>query len=396
MKQLAVDLVILNERAPSYAQDLQAAAGDAAAHEPVGGPPRGAGAAGSRVHRAGRPRDGAAARRAPVGGARGAVEPARHPGRADGARAAARRRRSPAPRRPAPAKPTAGGRARAPDLELFNGLGGFAQDGREYVIVLDARASGRRRRGSTSIANPGFGFQVSESGSGYTWSVNSRENQLTAWSNDPVSDPPGETIYVRDEETRRAVGADGAADPRGDRALRHPARAGLHALRARLARHRARAAAAGAARRSRQDLASHADERVRTAAAAVRDRLRRVGARRRRAAPPRRSSSPRSTPRPGRCSRATRGGASSARASPSPISAARRRRGPPTGRSSSDATARRISRPRSRRDSGCRDGSAPASIPAARCRRRSSCPPAAAPTSCSSSARRRAPSRRER
>jgi len=51
------------------------------------------------------------------------------------------------------------------------------------------------------IANPGFGFQVSESGSGYTWSVNSRENQLTAWSNDPVSDPPGETIYVRDEET---------------------------------------------------------------------------------------------------------------------------------------------------------------------------------------------------
>jgi cyclic beta-1,2-glucan synthetase len=51
------------------------------------------------------------------------------------------------------------------------------------------------------IANPSFGFQVSESGGGYTWSVNSRENQLTPWSNDPVSDPPGETIYVRDEET---------------------------------------------------------------------------------------------------------------------------------------------------------------------------------------------------
>ena len=51
------------------------------------------------------------------------------------------------------------------------------------------------------IANPAFGFQVSESGSGYTWSINSRENQLTAWSNDPVSDPPGEAIYVRDEES---------------------------------------------------------------------------------------------------------------------------------------------------------------------------------------------------
>ena len=51
------------------------------------------------------------------------------------------------------------------------------------------------------VANPSFGFQVSESGSGYTWSLNSRENQLTPWSNDPVSDPPGEAIYIRDEDT---------------------------------------------------------------------------------------------------------------------------------------------------------------------------------------------------
>ena len=51
------------------------------------------------------------------------------------------------------------------------------------------------------ISNPAFGFQVSESGSGYTWSANSRENQLTPWSNDPVVDPPGEAIYVRDEES---------------------------------------------------------------------------------------------------------------------------------------------------------------------------------------------------
>ena len=51
------------------------------------------------------------------------------------------------------------------------------------------------------IANPAFGFQVSESGSGYTWLCNSRENQLTPWSNDPVSDPPGETLYVRDEDS---------------------------------------------------------------------------------------------------------------------------------------------------------------------------------------------------
>ncbi|MGC2774472.1 MAG: glycosyl transferase, partial [Bradyrhizobium sp.] len=51
------------------------------------------------------------------------------------------------------------------------------------------------------IANPNFGFQVSVEGSGYTWSINSRENQLTPWSNDPVTDRPGEVIYLRDEDT---------------------------------------------------------------------------------------------------------------------------------------------------------------------------------------------------
>ena len=51
------------------------------------------------------------------------------------------------------------------------------------------------------LANASFGCLVSESGSGYTWAVNSRENQLTPWSNDPVSDPPGEALFLRDEET---------------------------------------------------------------------------------------------------------------------------------------------------------------------------------------------------
>jgi cyclic beta-1,2-glucan synthetase len=46
-----------------------------------------------------------------------------------------------------------------------------------------------------------FGFQISETGSGYTWSINSRENRLTPWSNDPVGDPVGECVYIRDETT---------------------------------------------------------------------------------------------------------------------------------------------------------------------------------------------------
>jgi cyclic beta-1,2-glucan synthetase len=87
-----------------------------------------------------------------------------------------------------------------PNLEFFNGLGGFTPDGREYVTVLEA---GERTPAPwiNVIANESFGCQVSESGSGYTWSVNSQENQLTEWSNDAVSDPPSEALYVRDEET---------------------------------------------------------------------------------------------------------------------------------------------------------------------------------------------------
>lgn len=87
-----------------------------------------------------------------------------------------------------------------PKLEFFNGLGGFAESGREYVVVL---AKGQRTPAPwiNVIANPDFGFMVSESGSGCTWCFNSRENQLTPWSNDPVSDPSAEAFYIRDEES---------------------------------------------------------------------------------------------------------------------------------------------------------------------------------------------------
>jgi len=86
-----------------------------------------------------------------------------------------------------------------PALDFFNGLGGFADMGREYVTVLGKFADSRAV--INVIANPSFGFLVSESGSGHTWSLNSHENQLTPWSNDPVTDPPGEVIYLRDESS---------------------------------------------------------------------------------------------------------------------------------------------------------------------------------------------------
>ena len=92
-------------------------------------------------------------------------------------------------------------RARHPPLlEFFNGLGGFAEDGREYVTILGP-GQATPAPWINVIANPAFGFQVATEGSGFTWSVNSRENQLTPWSNDPVSDRPGEVFYLRDDDT---------------------------------------------------------------------------------------------------------------------------------------------------------------------------------------------------
>jgi cyclic beta-1,2-glucan synthetase len=85
-------------------------------------------------------------------------------------------------------------------LLFANGLGGFTPDGKEYHVFV---APGRLPPAPwiNVVANPGFGFYVSEAGSGYTWSGNSQQNRLTPWGNDPVSDAPGEVVYVRDEET---------------------------------------------------------------------------------------------------------------------------------------------------------------------------------------------------
>ncbi|MFN0218250.1 MAG: GH36-type glycosyl hydrolase domain-containing protein [Hyphomicrobium sp.] len=85
-------------------------------------------------------------------------------------------------------------------LEFFNGYGGFSEDGREYVITLDGAAA-TPAPWMNVIANPTFGFMISAEGGGYTWSLNSRERQITPWSNDPVTNRPGEVFYIRDEDT---------------------------------------------------------------------------------------------------------------------------------------------------------------------------------------------------
>jgi cyclic beta-1,2-glucan synthetase len=87
-----------------------------------------------------------------------------------------------------------------PTLEFFNGLGGFDKEGREYVVVLDD-AQWTPAPWVNVIANPQFGFLSSADGAGSTWSLNAQQNQITPWSNDPVSDTPAEAIYIRDEDS---------------------------------------------------------------------------------------------------------------------------------------------------------------------------------------------------
>src|SRR5690606_32732635 len=197
MKRLAVDLVIINEHPSSYIQDLQAGI-ETAVRSSQSRPRFGRELAQGVAHVlradlmtaeareliAAVARVVLIARRGPIADQLAALPAARGPSAPPLA---------PRPAAPPPLPPL-------PELEFFNGLGGFDKDGREYVTILDAGNTTPAPRINV-IANSSFGFQVSAEGSGYTWAENSRENQLTPWSNDPVTDPPGEAFYVRDEAT---------------------------------------------------------------------------------------------------------------------------------------------------------------------------------------------------
>ncbi|OYZ98647.1 MAG: glycosyl transferase [Rhizobiales bacterium 17-65-6] len=216
MKQFAVDLVILNERQSSYVQDLQSALETLARTSQSRTQGSGEGPQG-RVYVLRSdlmpPQTGlllSAAARVVLVAQRGTL--AEQVARIVAPGAPARR-----PARPAPAPERASEPAPVmPELEYFNGLGGFAQDGREYVTVLGAGQS-TPAPWINVVANPDFGFQVASEGSGYTWSRNSRENQITPWSNDPVTDRTGEALYLRDDETG-FVWTPTAAPIRDDRA----------------------------------------------------------------------------------------------------------------------------------------------------------------------------------
>ncbi len=86
------------------------------------------------------------------------------------------------------------------DLSFFNGFGGFDERRNEYVVVHDATRPAPAPWINV-IANPNFGTHCTAEGPGATWIGNSRECQITPWSNDPVCNRPSEAFYIRDDRS---------------------------------------------------------------------------------------------------------------------------------------------------------------------------------------------------
>ena len=80
-----------------------------------------------------------------------------------------------------------------------NGMGRIAEHG-EYEMQI----SGTHvppAPWANIIANPNAGFCITERGAGFAWAESSYFFRLTPWHNDPVSDPSGEVLYLRDDES---------------------------------------------------------------------------------------------------------------------------------------------------------------------------------------------------
>ena len=220
LKRLAVDVVILNERASSYIQDLQEALLTAARASQNrtqvlqhGGPGRVFVLRGDLVSDETRSTLLGAARAVLIGRRGTLAEQLKRLATVRIATAQPVRARRPVGFGPAP--DTSG-------LAFFNGYGGFDVAAREYVVVL---RDGARTPAPwiNVVANPDFGFHASADGAGYTWSRNSRENQITPWSNDPVANRSGEMIFISDTESGELWGptAHVHQSPQGSYVARH-------------------------------------------------------------------------------------------------------------------------------------------------------------------------------
>ena len=111
-----------------------------------------------------------------------------------------------------PPLPAALGAARGPmqTPEVPPSQGHFADSGSaalagEFSFMVSAWQR-PQRPWINVLANADFGCHLSEAGGGYSWAGNSRMNQLTPWSNDPVADPPAEWLLLQDLRSRETWG----------------------------------------------------------------------------------------------------------------------------------------------------------------------------------------------
>jgi cyclic beta-1,2-glucan synthetase len=203
---LHTDLVLLNEHATSYSQDLQNALDALCENARLRGQSHG----GPRDHIFTLRRDMmdptahdallAAARvvfHARNGRLSTQIERAETLSEPSGDGARAPRPMARPARRGPPARPRS---VSSGDLAFWNGFGGFGKDGREYIL-RPAPGQSTPQPWINVISNGIFGFHVAAEGGGFTWSQNSRDYQLTPWSNDAVIDPPGEAFFVLDRDT---------------------------------------------------------------------------------------------------------------------------------------------------------------------------------------------------
>ena len=116
-----------------------------------------------------------------------------------GSRADTSASRSTAPRAVAAANQSEASPVEGSDLVFWNGYGGFDPASRDYVIRLRG-GDATPQPWINVISNGTFGFHISAEGAGFTWSANSRDYQLTPWTNDTVVNRPGEAFYIHDIE----------------------------------------------------------------------------------------------------------------------------------------------------------------------------------------------------
>ncbi len=87
-------------------------------------------------------------------------------------------------------------------LKYYNEYGGFSEDGKEYIIKVN-----KENRLPTVwcniLANKNFGTITTEGMGGYTWDKNCRLNRITSWSNNQITDVPSEIVYLKDLATNK-------------------------------------------------------------------------------------------------------------------------------------------------------------------------------------------------